>query len=582
MMNGYTERRRELEKGWHKCLKEYGDMSTELYEYTKKALLEFPDDETFLYRGLVNEFFIAENLGKEGKVEESYKYYKLCYEHGKELLSKCPDFYSPARFISESLNKIYMIEAGLCKHSPDDFEALVKKGRGEAVLWLREEKFKGFFREIVKKAAYNDYRYESQCSDDQAEYVYYLINEFEDPENIVNPILMKKRPYGEKINGCDYRHFVNTLAVLEKNGYGLLKNRLKEYYDELFERILSRKEKVNDDCYVDYECYDFNQTVIASVRGGAVTLKTAVNDIGKILTENDRFKMCDFEYYVIDKEFPEFKELALSNEPFIVKFFEEYKAQIDRDAELSLKNTDSAREYSDVNAFIEKIKSGKEITPRFGRKLSLKNSKTNQLIELSELALKESDVKKKWMIYSSLDVVITDPRLLVEEAKKYDYSLLLFEKSPDDEIAAVQRLARKLLDLLGGIYTNDPCIKDYAKELEEKNIPPQYMIGLKSQILAKEDVQKFIRFIKDISLAESDENDLWHTANQIALDMWDMNKGEGIPPELLYHVYRTTRCASCRARAVRLMGAYGLLSEEIREAGVYDSESEIRQICRTL
>lgn len=66
----------------------------------------------------------------------------------------------------------------------------------------------------------------------------------------------------------------------------------------------------------------------------------------------------------------------------------------------------------------------------------------------------------------------------------------------------------------------------------------------------------------------------WHRMQIDILNMVD--NGLKAPAVLLFHIYNSTYCSCCRELALRQMGKRRLLTNEILEECLYDSNSDIR------
>lgn len=97
-----TENYNRLEAGWHKVLRQYGEGSWEIIEYDRKALLEYPNDQIFLFR-LATDLQIYGTLAKDPM--ESIRYLEMAVAQYLENLRKYPDFHVNI----EGLVEVYMM-----------------------------------------------------------------------------------------------------------------------------------------------------------------------------------------------------------------------------------------------------------------------------------------------------------------------------------------------------------------------------------------------------------------------------------------------------------------------------------------
>ncbi|NCA68443.1 MAG: XRE family transcriptional regulator, partial [Clostridia bacterium] len=85
---GNQNRRKEYELKWQKILQQYGEGSEELIEFVNEALLEFPNDETFLYRRMCDEYFLSQSKDNI----QADRYLDLARCHALRLTEQFPDF----------------------------------------------------------------------------------------------------------------------------------------------------------------------------------------------------------------------------------------------------------------------------------------------------------------------------------------------------------------------------------------------------------------------------------------------------------------------------------------------------------
>ncbi len=81
-------RYKEVNKGFYDILRNYGDMSNEMREYVKKAAEEFPTDETFVFRHIMNELSEAQRMEERG--EDAGRQYGVTYDLCREYDRKFP------------------------------------------------------------------------------------------------------------------------------------------------------------------------------------------------------------------------------------------------------------------------------------------------------------------------------------------------------------------------------------------------------------------------------------------------------------------------------------------------------------
>ncbi len=573
-----NESRREIEKEFHRIC---GAPTRERLNFYEEALRAFPWDVDFLYRRICDEYFLASDLEKEGKTEEAEVYYNRIIDHGKEMLIPYPDHYSAAHFITyaiEALGKSELL-MDFCKHSPDDFRDLVKKGRGEAILWLREEKYKGFFSDIIRDAAMHDYRYDKQAESVRAEYIYDLIKELYDYEHQIEVICEERHKFNINDMGEDFPHIIGVLSCFSKDRHMMPRRIITEKYTELFTSLLNRSE-IPEQMLPDTERENFLCALCGAVNGDTLPLKDAVHDIGRIITENPLFDMYDFEYpmSILKQNYSEFTEISSSEDEYILKALSEYEICEETNKKAFLRH-ENVKQFEDVNRAIEIIREGKlfENGNRQTIRSATKQTKleVSQLKELWGIALRTNDIDTKLFLYGLLEFPI-NIKEMIAEAKQYDHVLLDPERTEKWDKECV--LAYKLISTLGRTHSGEEDIRNYAHELEERGIPLKYRMGIHAQILAKDDTDGFFAYIDEIEKTTEESAHLLHDIYFAVLTMWGMRNDIEPKPELLWRIYDQVMCSGCRMNAVRLMERYHCLPDNIKEAAVYDCVHEIREI----
>ena len=480
-----------------------------------------------------------------------------------KVLNERDDFRQILRDAEISLAKQKHNAPKIDKLTTEEFELRVRQGRGEAVLRLKKETDKSKFKRTVINAALNDNRYDWQCSDDQVWFVYELIKAFKDPQELIREITS----YYMNDFGGNFSHYLNMLVIFAQNGDSFSSSAIKWLYDRTY-KLLSERTKIPDE--YDTQRDDFINSATAAVKTGAIKIEELLSDIGSLLGKTDIYNICDFDFWEIKAAVGEavFEEALTKNDDNIQRFKTAYKEEKEKLDKLEKTNKEKTKEFNNVNYLIEHIKSGKPIN--FGMRRYLKNTCPAHDVVLSKLAYEETDIKRKTVLYSIIPNILGIPIVkMIEEARKYEFAL-------SDRQCPEYLLAVKIIEQLGRTYSSTPEIREYAKELISKGYSDNVLVGLRAQLYELSDKNDFINYVKSIPIELSD-NDAWHTANFAVLGMWEMRPSDA-PAELLFYVYETTLCATCRRNAVKIMKRHNLLTDAIIAEAQYDSESEIREI----
>lgn len=119
-----------------------------------------------------------------------------------------------------------------------------------------------------------------------------------------------------------------------------------------------------------------------------------------------------------------------------------------------------------------------------------------------------------------------------------------------------------------------PTIRAHALELLEEGIPEKarYVIWLLTENPGPGDREHITSLINE----ETDEEEL-HSRHMAAREYFETNTElDAIP--ILLKIYQETPCAKCRGGIVDLLDELNALPVWICEEGIYDAESEVREI----
>ena len=438
-----------------------------------------------------------------------------------------------------------------------EFERLVMQGRGNAVLLLQKETQKTPFRDAVIYAAFNDLRYDGQCSDDQSWFIYELIKCFDDADDIVAEIISKSEDI--TIWEESSSHYIKMLSLLTKHGYKAAGDALRKIYTDEYSKMASRKSIPEDyDLGRDMYCNAAVEAVIA----GIIKPEKVFADIEKLLLMTDIFNMGDFDLSI--DEIRKFIDEETLDVPVSDSLKMAYNAEKARTNKIFEENYNKNKVFEDVDCLIQHIKDGKELN--VGIKYYLKEINESQLEKLSQLAYAETDVNRKYLLYSIIPKIKLPVEKLIEEAQKYEYML-------DDSDSLENRLILRILDKIAETYTGQQEIKNYFSELRAKG----YNEITYRALLSKIDPEAFRQYVKSLTVSEND--DKWHKVGFVVFDTWKQTP-ETAFTDLLYHIYDTTLCCTCRYSAIKIMAYNGLLTDEIRAEIVFDSDQETRDFLK--
>ena len=115
-----------------------------------------------------------------------------------------------------------------------------------------------------------------------------------------------------------------------------------------------------------------------------------------------------------------------------------------------------------------------------------------------------------------------------------------------------------------------PAVRDFALAVLPEDSEAALPLLIKNY--QEQDAPLLERLVTQIPV-DFDETTGWHGIHLDVLNMVD--DGLKAPAALLRHIYTTTYCSSCREHALRQMGKRRLLTDEILQECLFDSNSDI-------
>lgn len=118
-------------------------------------------------------------------------------------------------------------------------------------------------------------------------------------------------------------------------------------------------------------------------------------------------------------------------------------------------------------------------------------------------------------------------------------------------------------------------VSEYREEKKTSVNQGGFFAGGKNSAKAREGEnglfdEERVRKIKALPVTFDDETD-WHGVQS------DCLRRANVPDELLLHIYESSFCSHCRAKAFRLMGERGILTDSLLAEGLLDADEAIRK-----
>jgi len=229
-----------------------------------------------------------------------------------------------------------------------------------------------------------------------------------------------------------------------------------------------------------------------------------------------------------------------------------------------------AENVFDLDAMIETVRREASVQPVRFRKI-LRNLSEEEREKLAAAADRETDEAARLRLYrlfSQTDYP-HDPAPLIMYARQYEALLADAEGCVRREYLCAVHLMQALERL------RHPAVRAYGMELYARGGRlRRSALALWAANYKPSDRTAFADAVREFPVVREGDQD-WHSAQITALELIRKNPA-GAPTELLMHIYETSLCGHCRGRAAEELTERGMLSAQLREECLHDSESSVR------
>ena len=438
----------------------------------------------------------------------------------------------------------------------------MQQGLGRCAVALKSSQDAEKYKDTVLWGCLNNLSYDLQCEGTRAGYVYSLTTYFNDTDYFLSPVIEAFDALPRRSDEL-FAHLCDLLLEFAKAGNNNAKDALVKKYGEL---LASLESKRNFRGY-DYERDRLERIAISLLAcGGEDTVLKTAEELGALFTKNkhygaDEFDwLCDFMAHTLGaKKLGSLLKKASAKSDNIAAFYESYTnvENYPQEAERGLKGIPNAEKIeADLISSGRLSPSSKVRFARFGN--------TEEKLKLAEAAVKNTDTAIKAELLSLF--------ALRDEGFPLPHEILIeYSKSNDEALSNVA------LDVLTSCISDE--VKHYALTL--------LMDGRYKYQAIKMLISNYGKDVKEIISAELskirvDYNDTenWHSIDMKILDAADL--GVKLPKELLLYVYETSLCSCCREYAINAMAKRRMLTPDIIEECIYDSNANIRSYATKL
>lgn len=418
-----------------------------------------------------------------------------------------------------------------------EFTYALKRGLGRGIIAAKNDPEK--YKEIVLGACQKCLAFDPQCEGTRAWYMHELISCYED-KAVFLQVICEKFLKQKSTGGWNIQYFSELLCYFADDGFNEAKAALWEKYDQLYQALRSRKRAPQG---FFHERDDFGMLCVTLSYEFDSYLRIA-KDIGALYLTKSFYDGFDFAWFYGHGEEK--------------KYNRRLQAKAKQSAELQC--------YLEMQWMWEKTwreqmehRSHKNLSEYTGRRLSVLLAKENkETIEAyANQYLEAKGVEERinaLQAFSNCPFPL-DPAPVIKDAQS--------------DVVALKEAA---LEALTNI--RHPSVREFALQVlgsDFKNGFPMFVKNYQAKDRGLlEDIVKLI-------LANHEAFEV-HNTYAIILELFRKDSGISNPPKsVLPILYETTPCSVCREEMVSLMGKYRMLSPDVLEECLYDSNEEIRK-----
>lgn len=418
-----------------------------------------------------------------------------------------------------------------------EFKAAMLRGLGRCVTAVQQEPEK--YRELVLWACGRDISYDTQSEGTRAWYVYTMACGYPDREPFVRAAadaLKKYRPRG----GWDLLHLSELLVWFAGDGDTLARQAVEEKYQEILAGMFARKRRPNR---VFHELSDLEQLGLVLAQDSASAIRIA-GDFGRLYREKKYMLDGDFCWFFGSRgdRYQKSLERAAKKDGNIALFLE--------------------RERADIAAQEEHWKQRKTLPPETytGIRLSrwLEKKAPPETVERYAAAYRqEQEPEKRALALNAFHFCPYpgDPQPVIEDT--------------GSSCAQLQREAWRALENL-----RHPAVRDFALKNVEKGIRTPENFALLVTNYEPRDASLLETLLRELIAAKD-----WDGVHAAGMDIYRAFYSDiriPHPKHLLPLLYEFNPCSFCRESAIAYMGKHRMLTKEILEECLHDSNYDIR------
>ena len=415
-----------------------------------------------------------------------------------------------------------------------EFKEGVLRGQGRCIQAAQADPYKYYNLILWACACHHELSFDAQCEGTRAWYVYQLINCFQDKLPFLEAAI---RNFDRtKSDGRWKMQYLSELLYrFSRDGEDAAEKALWRKYKKLYDYLMARKRRPNS-LFHERDDYEMICQVLAD--DNIVYIKIA-EDIGKLFLEKSFYDGFDFDwlYGTKGKQYLSVLKKQAKKSEYIAKYLskgQEYEQERENIREKHFENT-----------------------PKKG-------------FALSRWLKREAD-KDTILYYVHAYIEQSDFEARVEALTAF--SRCPYPEDPLPIIEDTKSGCEKLKEMAWQALENirHPMVREYALQNLQNDSETVLPVFIKNY--QEQDATLLESIVKSINV-DFDDTTGWHSVHLDVLGMID--DGLKAPATLIQHIYETTYCSCCREHAFLQMRKRRMLTNEILQECLLDSNDDIR------
>ena len=407
------------------------------------------------------------------------------------------------------------------------FKDLLIKGRGICVLEVKRDPAR-YFADLLW-ACSHELAFDAQCEGSRAWYVYQMICCYPDKSSFLNT-LIRNLDNCRSNGGWKLQYLSEILMHFVRDGDREAEAALWRKYDQLYE-VLRSKKRLPDRYFAERDDFSMLCVNLGENRNAMVRI---AEDIGRLYRENSIYDGWAFDWLYAENG-------------------KRYLKTLERKAEKS----------ENIAAYLRESRRTEE------EELQEKKNRSPSPVVVGS-RLKRAPLEEK-LAYMERYLGEKEPEARAQALRPFTRC-----PYPGDISPVVEDMGSECtrLRLTAGLVLEN-IRSDQVRHLALDRLAedPETWFPMLIRNYEDRDADFVTNFVQSMPMDHSSAT-YWHAVHLDVLKMAD--HGLKVPCQLLMHIYYSTYCSNCRCKALRQMGRRRMLTDEILEECLYDSQEQVR------